>query len=91
MKAFVFCLICFFSFPSLTLLSSKEQYQGFLEYQKRQKAFEGKRKKSFKKYQKNIRSYQRRQNQILRRHLRKRKKPVENSKAQQEWEKRKRA
>lgn len=87
MKIFFLCFIFLFSFPALALLSSKDQYHGFLKYQKQQKTFEKKRKQSFSKYQKSVQSYERQQNKILKKHLRSRRKPIQLNKAQLEWEK----
>ena len=86
LKLFIF-FIYILSFKSLAMLSVKEQYHGFLKYQKKQQAFDKIRKKSFAQYKRDFEFYQNQRNKILKHRLKQNRTIDQKEKQKLVWKK----
>ena len=85
LKAVVFFVIVL-SLQSLAQLSAREQYHGFLEYQKQQQTFDQIRKKGFSQYKRDFNLHQNQKNEILKYRL-KQDRTDQTEKEKLAWEK----
>ena len=83
----VVCFVIVLSLQSPARLSAREQYHGFLEYQKEQQTFDQIRKKGFSQYKRDLNLYQSQKNEILKYRLKQNKKAYKKEKEKLAWEK----